>query len=56
MGRISVPLQMCTVRDECAKDFAGTLGKVARIGYEGVEFAVERDRISFEYFKSRGMV
>jgi len=56
MGRISVALQMWTVRDECAKNFVGTLGKAARIGCEGVEFAVESARISFEYFKSRGMV
>ena len=37
MKKISVGLQLYTVRDECAKDFVGTLRKVAKIGYEGVE-------------------
>ena len=37
MKKISVGLQLYTVRDECAKDFVGTLKKVAKIGYEGVE-------------------
>ncbi len=32
-------LQMYSVRDESAKDFTGTLRKVAEIGYDGVEFA-----------------
>jgi len=39
MNKISVGLQLYTVRDECAKDFAGTLKKVAEIGYKGVELA-----------------
>lgn len=39
MARIPVALQLYTVRDETAKDFLGTLEKVARMGYEGVEFA-----------------
>jgi len=39
MARIPVALQLYTVRDETAKDFLGTLEKVAQIGYEGVEFA-----------------
>ena len=39
MDTTSVALQLYTVRDETAKDFEGTLRKVAAIGYKGVEFA-----------------
>lgn len=39
MARIPVALQMYTVRDEAAKDFIGTIKKVAEIGYEGIEVA-----------------
>lgn len=39
MARIPVALQLYTVRDEAAKDFVGTLRKVAAIGYAGVEMA-----------------
>lgn len=35
---INIGLQMYTVRDECEKDFFGTLKKVANIGYTGLEF------------------
>src|SRR5579863_1369798 len=43
-GRRSAPhyligLQLYTVRDDCAKDFAGVLKAVAAMGYSGVEFA-----------------
>jgi sugar phosphate isomerase/epimerase len=34
-----VSLQLYTVREEAAKDFIGTIEKVAEIGYKGVEFA-----------------
>ncbi|MBI3944851.1 MAG: sugar phosphate isomerase/epimerase [Armatimonadetes bacterium] len=34
-----ISLQLYSVRAEAAKDFAGTLKKVADIGYKGVEFA-----------------
>lgn len=34
-----IALQMYTVRDETAKDMAGTLARVAAIGYAGVELA-----------------
>jgi sugar phosphate isomerase/epimerase len=37
--RPKVALQLYSVRDDCAKDFAGTVRKVAEMGYEGVEFA-----------------
>lgn len=39
MGKIPVALQLYTVRDEMAKDFKGTVRKVAQLGYAGVEFA-----------------
>jgi sugar phosphate isomerase/epimerase len=37
--RIPVALQLYSVRDDCAADFAGTVRNVAEMGYEGVEFA-----------------
>ncbi|MBM4019550.1 MAG: sugar phosphate isomerase/epimerase [Planctomycetes bacterium] len=39
MARIPVGLQLYSVRSECAKDLAGTVAAVARMGYKGVEFA-----------------
>jgi len=39
MTRLSIGLQMYTLRNETAEDFLGTLRKVAEMGYEGVEFA-----------------
>ena len=39
MSAIPIALQLYTVRGETERDFAGTLAKVARIGYTGVEFA-----------------
>ncbi len=39
MAHLPIALQLYTVRDETAKDFIGTLKRVAEIGYEGVEFA-----------------
>ncbi|MDB6023351.1 MAG: Inosose dehydratase [Pedosphaera sp.] len=37
--KIPVGLQLYSVRKECAKDLDGTLAEVAKIGYQGVEFA-----------------
>lgn len=37
--RFPVALQLYSVRDDMAADFAGTLKKVKEMGYEGVEFA-----------------
>ena len=37
--KISIALQLYSVREDCGKDFMGTLKKVAEMGYEGVEFA-----------------
>ncbi|NLG28363.1 MAG: sugar phosphate isomerase/epimerase [Chloroflexi bacterium] len=39
MAKIPVALQLYTVRDQTAIDFAGTVRKVAKLGYAGVEFA-----------------
>ena len=39
MGSLPVALQMYTVRDRTAEDFAGTYRAVAEMGYEGVEIA-----------------
>lgn len=39
LKRMGIGLQLYTLRDETARDFAGTLRKVAELGYEGVEFA-----------------
>ncbi|NLO05215.1 MAG: sugar phosphate isomerase/epimerase [candidate division WS1 bacterium] len=39
MTDIPVALQLYSVREEMAKDFKGTLRRVADMGYEGVEFA-----------------
>lgn len=39
MPRPRVGLQLYTVREDCAKDFPGTVLKVAQLGYEGVELA-----------------
>lgn len=38
-AHFKVGLQLYSVRDDCAKDFDGTLKAVAKMGYEGVEFA-----------------
>ncbi len=38
-GQIPVALQLYSVREESARDFAGTLQEVAAIGYEAVELA-----------------
>lgn len=39
MARIPIALQMYTVRDLTAQDYAGTYREVARLGYDGVEIA-----------------
>lgn len=39
MPKIPIALQLYTVRDEAARDFPGTLHRVAEIGYAGVELA-----------------
>lgn len=39
MAAIPVALQLYTVREDTARDFAGTVRQVAALGYAGVEFA-----------------
>ena len=39
MSKIPVCLQMYTVRDDAQRDLAGTLARVAELGYAGVELA-----------------
>jgi len=39
MNDLQVALELYTVRDETRLDFAGTLQRVAQIGYAGVEFS-----------------
>lgn len=39
MKNIPIAVQMYTLREESAQDFTGTLKKVAKLGYDGVEFA-----------------
>lgn len=39
MARIPIALQLYSVREDCARDLPGTLKAVAKMGYEGVEFA-----------------
>src|ERR1051326_2168887 len=39
MDRPPIALQPYTVRDETARDFAGTIRQVAALGYRAVEFA-----------------
>jgi sugar phosphate isomerase/epimerase len=39
MRKIPVAVQMYTLREESQQDFAGTLKKVAELGFSGVEFA-----------------
>lgn len=39
MANVPIALQLYTVRDDLAKDFEGTMQRVAEIGYTGVEFA-----------------
>lgn len=39
MRKMGIGVQLYTLRNETAADFAGTLRKVAELGYEGVEFA-----------------
>ncbi|TDL31292.1 sugar phosphate isomerase/epimerase [Jeotgalibacillus sp. S-D1] len=39
MNRKGIALQMYTLREESKKDFAGTLKKVADLGFDGVELA-----------------
>jgi sugar phosphate isomerase/epimerase len=49
--KIPVALQLYSVREECARDLLGTLEAVAKMGYEGVEFAEYHNRSAEELCK-----
>lgn len=50
--RIPIGVQLYSVRQDCAKDFDGTLKQIAGMGFEGVEFAgyykYEKDAAGFK--------
>jgi sugar phosphate isomerase/epimerase len=46
MAKIPVALQMYTVRDQMAADFAGTFKEVAKIGYTAVELGMGAGNLS----------
>ena len=48
MRRISIALQLYSVRMECEKNLYGTLEEIAKMGYEGVEFAGYYNRTAEE--------
>jgi sugar phosphate isomerase/epimerase len=39
MAKIPIGLELYSIREDCARDLPGSLAAVARMGYEGVEFA-----------------
>ncbi|HZO88257.1 MAG TPA: sugar phosphate isomerase/epimerase [Chthonomonadaceae bacterium] len=39
MAKLPIGLQLYSVREDCARDLPGVLEAVARMGYDGVEFA-----------------
>src|SRR5580765_8350602 len=49
---LPVGIQLYTVKDELAKDFDGTLGKVAALGYKEVEAAGFYSRSAAQFRKS----
>src|SRR5688500_13260887 len=51
MAQIPIAVQMYTLRNETERDFAGTLKKVAEIGYTGVEFAGTHGFTAGELFR-----
>lgn len=52
MADIPLALQLYTVRDKTSADFTGTLKEVAKIGYQGVEFAGDTGGMSASDLKS----
>jgi sugar phosphate isomerase/epimerase len=51
MSKLPIGLQLYTVRDDAARDFVGTVKKVAEIGYTGVELA-GTGGLTIEQFKT----
>jgi len=48
MPKIPIALQLYSVREDCASNLPGTLKAVAKMGYEGVEFAGYHSRSADE--------
>ena len=48
MAKIPIALQLYSVREDCARDFPGTVKAVADMGYVGVEFAGYYDHSAAE--------
>ena len=53
MAKIPIGLQLYSIREDCKRDLPGTLAAVAKMGYDGVEFAGYYDRTAKEL---RGML
>jgi sugar phosphate isomerase/epimerase len=51
MARTPIALQLYSIREDCARDLPGTLAAVAKMGYEGVEFAGYYERSAKELRK-----
>ena len=51
MARTPIALQLYSIREDCASDLPGTLAAVAKMGYEGVEFAGYYERSAKELRK-----
>jgi len=51
MARIPIALQLYSIRDDCKKDFVGSLKAVSKMGYEGVEFAYNYGNLSAKELK-----
>jgi sugar phosphate isomerase/epimerase len=51
MKRIPIGLQLYSIREDCARDLPGTLAAVAKMGYDGVEFAGYHGRSAQELRK-----
>ncbi len=48
MKKIPVAVQLYSVREDCAKDLPGVLKAIAKMGYDGVEFAGYHNRSAAE--------
>jgi sugar phosphate isomerase/epimerase len=53
-SRIPVGLQLYSIREDCQKDLPGSLAAVAKMGYDGVEFAGYYGRSAAELKKMLG--
>ena len=56
MVKIPIGLQLYSIREDCKRDIAGTLAAVAKMGYDGVEFAGYYDREANDLKKLLGDV